>query len=129
MMNKTAPGFYDQIGGEAGVKRLADAYLEELQNSPNARDLCALHTKDFEHYRERIYEYFSGFLGGPALYTQKHGLTMMRERHRHIPITAQMRDQWYECMRIALEKTVEDEVLRQKLDAAFWDMAESFRNC
>ncbi len=73
-------------------------------------------------------EFLSGWLGGPALYQERHGMPMLRESHRSIPITGDMAESWVLCMRQTLRATVEDEELMLRLDGLFTHMAESLRN-
>ena len=90
--------------------------------------MCGRYPKDPAHYQARMTQYLAGFLGGPALYQQAHGLPMLREQHRCIAIDDAMRDQWYGCMQAAIGRTVKDPALRTALEAAFWRMAASLRN-
>lgn len=73
-------------------------------------------------------EYITGFLGGPGLYQQAHGLLMLREQHCRLTIDDAMRDQWYGCMQAAIADVISDAALRTQLEAAFWRMADSLRN-
>ena len=121
----STPSLYDSLGGRAGLEHLIDTYLRILQTKPEAASLSAMYRRGFEHYRERMLEYLSGYLGGPGLYLQNHGLPMLREQHRFMTITPIMRDQWYGCMIDAIHETVQDPKLAAELKAVFWTMADS----
>lgn len=124
-----APSLYTRLGGQEGIDRLVLAYLQALQSLPQAQPLCHCYGRGFDHYHQRMREYLSGFLGGPALYLHNHGLPLLRENHQNIPISAALRDQWYECMMTAVRQCIDDEALRKELGAVFWTMADSLRNC
>ncbi|BBF22354.1 group II truncated hemoglobin [Sutterella megalosphaeroides] len=127
-MSEPASTLYDRLGGAEGIKRLVSAYLEALTTTPDYAPLCALYVNGLERYEERMNEFLSGWLGGPALYQERHGMPMLRESHRSIPITGDMAESWVLCMRQALRATVEDEELMLRLDGLFTHMAESLRN-
>jgi hemoglobin len=100
----------------------------ELDTLPSARPLRRLFAADLRVHEQRLFEFLSGWLGGPALYTQRHGLPNLRARHRHLPIGNAERDQWLLCMRRALATEVPAVEVRARLDAACWTMASSLRN-
>ncbi len=120
---------YTRMGGAAALERLVARYLDILQHDPTYARLCAFYTQGFARYQKRMVEYLSGFFGGPALYMKRHGLPALRENHQSIQITPELRDLWYGCMLQALNEEVPDTALRSKLEAAFWQMADSLRNC
>ncbi len=124
----TTDSLYSRLGGEEGLTRLVDRYLDILQHDAAYAALCAHYTQGFGHYRRRMIEYLSGFFGGPALYMERHGLPQLRENHQSIPITPELRDLWYGCMAQALEREVPDAALRGELESAFWMTADSLRN-
>ncbi len=116
---------YSRIGGEEGVIRLVQAYIEALKTLPEAQNLRNIYPTDLSKYESRMVEYLSTWLGGPALYQARHGLPMLRETHRHFPIDSDARDEWMLCMRTALEQTIDDSDFRLYLEGAFWRMADS----
>ncbi|MEG0820991.1 MAG: group II truncated hemoglobin [Burkholderiaceae bacterium] len=119
---------FDEVGGESTLRRLVDAYLVALESRPEVGTLRALYPQSLSHYAERMTEYLIGWLGGPPVYLQKHGMPMLRERHVNLPIGSGERDMWMACMREAIERTVTEPALRERLDAAFWRLADSMRN-
>lgn len=116
---------YEYIGGEKTVKQIVDAYLRVLTTDPNAKELRQAYPEDLSIYEARMFEFLTMWWGGPALYTERHGMPMIRETHRHLPITRELRDQWMYCMRTALEEVIEDVDLRLHLESRFWQMASS----
>ena len=118
---------YARLGGEEGVIRLVKAYIEALKTLPGAQRLRSLYPEDLSKYELRMTEFLSTWLGGPALYQERHGMPMLRESHRSFAIDGEARDEWMLCMRTALRETVSDEELRLYLEGAFWRMADSLR--
>lgn len=128
MMDNKAPSLFERIGGAETVNALVSAYFRELHTQPRAPTLCVFYSKATDHYQTRMVEYITGFLGGPGLYQQAHGLLMLREQHCRLTIDDAMRDQWYGCMQAAIADVISDAALRTQLEAAFWRMADSLRN-
>ena len=64
---------------------------------------------------EKLYEYLSGWLGGPQLYVEKRGHPMLRRRHLVAEIGPAERDGWLLCFERALAETIEDEALREAI--------------
>lgn len=130
-MPNASTSFYEEIGGEEGIRRLIAAYIRTMRSDAESRALLSLYqTRDdaLSHYEERLFEFLSGWLGGPALYLERHGMPMLREGHRNIRITPSLMKQWIQCMDQALDETVENKALRLKLSGAFTAMAQSLVN-
>ena len=124
-----ADSLFTRLGGEQGVIRLVKSDIHALETLPEAQTLRSLYQEDLSGYETRMIEFLTGWLGGPALYAERHGMPMLRENHRSIPIDTEARDAWMLCMRRALEETVSDTELRLRLEGAFWRMADSLRPC
>ena len=118
---------FTRIGGEQGVVRLVKSDLHALQTLREAEELRRLYPADLSVYEPRKIEFLTGWLGGPALYLERHGMPMRRENHIRLPIDEKARDAWMFCMRHALAETVSDPELRLQLEGAFWRMADSLR--
>ena len=123
-----AESLYQLIGGQDGLKKLVKAYIEALDTRPEARHLRSLYPESLDFSEQRMIEYLSGWLGGPALYLERPGMPMLREKPQMIPISGSTRDEWMYCMRVALANTIEDVQLRLTLEGAFWRMADSLRH-
>lgn len=115
--------FYEQIGGEAGVSTLVNAFLKALEKERSA-PLRACYREDLSYYACRMTAFLSGWLGGPMRYPGRFGLPMIVEKHRAFPVNRELALLWLECMRDALRETVSDESLRLSLEGAFWQMAD-----
>ncbi len=103
---------YEAIGGDAAVRALTRRFYELMDTLPEAASCRALHPPDLSGSEEKLYEYLTGWLGGPPLYTQKRGHPMLRRRHFVAPIGPAERDEWLLCFVHALEETVPGEGLR-----------------
>lgn len=103
---------YQAAGGAAGVRALARRFYHLMDTLPQAAACRAIHPPDLAGSEEKFYEYFTGWLGGPPLYTDKRGHPMLRRRHFVAPIGAAERDGWLLCFDRALKETVPGEQLR-----------------
>ncbi len=120
---------YDSVGGDAGLDRLTAAFIRVLLADPQLEELRSIYAgRDLAHYEARLKEFLSGWLGGPPLYLERHGMPMLREGHRRLVITQNARYQWMSAMRSALAETVSDPEVRLRLEGAFAKMAESLVN-
>ncbi len=119
---------YERIGGEAKVRLLVDRFYDLMDELPEAWDIRKLHAQDLTGSRQKLFDFLSGWMGGPQLYVAKHGHPMLRRRHFPFPIGERERDQWLMCMRMALDEVVEDVRLRQELYNAFVKVADHMRN-
>ncbi|MEW6677113.1 MAG: group II truncated hemoglobin [Pseudomonadota bacterium] len=119
---------YERIGGEEQVRKLVDRFYDHMDELPEVWDIRKLHGTDLEGSRLKLFDFLSGWMGGPQLYVEKHGHPMLRRRHLPFPIDNNARDQWMHCMRLALDEVVEDIRLREELYQAFLKVADHMRN-
>ncbi|MBI5330111.1 MAG: group II truncated hemoglobin [Betaproteobacteria bacterium] len=119
---------YERIGGEAKIRALVDHFYDHMDALPEAWDIRKLHAEDLGGSRRKLFDFLSGWMGGPQLYVEKHGQPLLRQRHLPFPISDQARDQWMHCMQLALDEVVEDPRLRQELLTAFQKVADHMRN-
>ncbi|HRH81973.1 MAG TPA: group II truncated hemoglobin [Thiobacillaceae bacterium] len=119
---------YQRIGGETQVRRLVDHFYDHMDELPEAWGIRKLHAQDLSGSRQKLFEFLTGWMGGPQLYVEKHGHPMLRARHLPFPIGDEERDQWLMCMRLALDEVVPDEALRAELYAAFVKVGDHMRN-
>lgn len=92
---------YEAMGGDVVVRQLADAFYDIIeQESPV---LHAMLPRDTSGSRQKLYEFLSGWTGGPALYWEKHGHPRLRMRHVRFPIDQAAADEWSRCMTQAVE--------------------------
>ena len=102
MTTPSEPTHYDQVGGEAGVRRLVTRFYDLMDSSPEAVHVRALHATTLKVARKKLFLFLSGWLGGPPLYTDRYGPPMLRARHLPFKIAERERDEWLWCMEKAL---------------------------
>jgi hemoglobin len=119
---------YQRIGGEAKVRALVDRFYDHMDELPETYGIRKLHAEDLSSTRQKLFDFLSGWMGGPPLYTDKHGHPMLRRRHLPFAIGDLERDQWMHCMQLALDEVVTDDKLRSELHQAFMKVADHMRN-
>lgn len=111
---------YEAIGGEDTVRRLVRRFYELMDTLPEAKACRDVHPASLAGSEQKLFEYLTGWLGGPQLYQMKYGHPMLRRRHFVAPIGPDERDGWLICFRRALDETIGDSALRE----AIWQPAE-----
>lgn len=101
----TQPVPYEILGGEAVLRSLIERFYDLMDSEPEYHGIRTLHPGDLAGSREKLFMFLSGWLGGPPLYTEKHGHPMLRARHLPFSIGREERDAWLDCMRRALEES------------------------
>lgn len=119
---------YELIGGEPAVKKLVHRFYELMDELPEAYAVRQLHPESLAGSEEMLFEYLSGWLGGPNLYIAKKGHPRLRMRHAPYAIGARERDEWMLCMTQALTEQVGDEEFRQALLNQFSELASHMIN-
>jgi hemoglobin len=122
------PTAYELMGGEAGVHRLVDRFYELMDSLPEAYAVRKIHPERLDGSNELLFEFLSGWLGGPPIYEQKKGHPMLRKRHLPYVIGLVERDQWMLCMRQALAEQGLDTGFEARLHQAFLEMADRMVN-
>ena len=119
---------YEGLGGADAVRRLVDRFYDLMDELPETHGLRQLHPADLTGSRQSLFEFLSGWFGGPPLYIEKKGHPRLRMRHMPFAIGPAERDQWMLCMRTALDEQVGDEALHQGVLNAFVQMADHMVN-
>ncbi len=119
---------YELIGGEPAVKKLVHRFYELMEELPEAYAVRQLHPESLAGSEEMLFEYLSGWLGGPNLYIAKKGHPRLRMRHAPYAIGARERDEWMLCMTQALTEQVGDKGFRQALLNQFSELASHMIN-
>jgi hemoglobin len=119
---------YEMIGGEAAVRRLVDRFYDIMDSAREPRDLRRMHATDLAPMRQLLFEFLSGWLGGPALYFQRPEHRCIRSAHHGLSIGEAERNQWMTCMRRAMEDCDVTPEVRAMIEGPLARMCESFRN-
>ena len=128
-MSDTAnPTVYEALGGADGIHHLVDRFYELMDELPEAYFARRIHPESLAGANESLFEFLSGWFGGPKLYIEKKGHPRLRRRHLPYAIGPTERDEWMLCMRTALAEQVTDGDLRERLSRLFADMANHMVN-
>ena len=119
---------YDALGGDEAVRTLVDRFYDLMDLEPAFAELRALHPTPLDGSRDKLYEFLSGWLGGPDLYVQRHGHPRLRARHLPYGIGVRERDQWMACMQQAMQEREVAADLAARLTEAFFGTADWMRN-
>ncbi|UTW13749.1 group II truncated hemoglobin [Marinobacterium rhizophilum] len=95
---------YQAAGGIDGIRRLVDAFYDQMETLPQAADIRAMHRQDLAESRDKLSCFLSGWLGGPKLYREKYGPISIPAAHAQLRIGSLGRDAWLLCMEKALEQ-------------------------
>lgn len=104
---------YEAIGGDQTVRALARRFYELMDSLPEAKRCRAIHPADLSRSEDKLYDYLTGYLGGPPVYVEKYGHPRLRARHFAAPIGVAERDEWLLCFRKAMEETIDNPKLRE----------------
>ncbi len=117
---------YAAIGGEDGVRGLVEAFYDRVERESPM--LLAMHGGELTKSRERLFEFLSGWLGGPQLFIERHGHPRLRMRHAHVRIDDAGVAEWMRCMRSAMDAREIAGPLRAFLEERFAHTAGFMKN-
>ncbi|MGZ8413034.1 MAG: group II truncated hemoglobin [Gemmatirosa sp.] len=123
-----APTPYEQLGGDAGIRRLVDRFYDLMDTAPEAATIRALHATSLKASRDKLHLFLVGWTGGPPVYVEKHGHPRLRMRHFPFRISSQERDEWMWCMDRAMAEHDMPEALRTQLRERLHALADHMRN-
>lgn len=127
-MSEETITLYEAIGGDQTVRKLVRRFYELMDTLPEARQCRAVHPPSLARAEEKLYEYLTGYLGGPPLYMEKYGHPRLRSRHFVAPIGPDERDGWILCFRRAMDETIEHPKLREIIWAPIERLAFHMQN-
>lgn len=119
---------YDMIGGDEVIQAISKDFYQYMATEPKVKPLRDIHPDDLAMSEQKLYEFLSGWLGGPQLFQQKYGHPALRARHMPFAVDEQMRDQWLECMKYSLTKNIERDDHLQAIFEAISQLADHMRN-
>lgn len=117
-----------QILGQEGIRKLADAFYEVMDERPQAKTIRAMHAENLDHIKDKLYEYLTGWMGGPPIYAAKYGTVCLTDPHKPYTIGPEERDQWLDCMQEALERIGASDELKQLLKGPLFQIADAVKN-
>ncbi|NMM38023.1 MAG: group II truncated hemoglobin [Glaciimonas sp.] len=119
---------YEALGGETGIRALVVRFYALMDELPEAYTVRRIHPDSLKGSAESLFEFLSGWFGGPSLYIQKNGHPRLRLRHAPYAVGPVERDEWMLCMTQALTELVADQALRTGLIKTFNQMADHMVN-
>ena len=119
---------YVQLGGEVAIRKLVHRFYGLMDELPEAYTVRQLHPASLTGSETSLFEFLSGWLGGPGLYVAKKGHPRLRMRHAPYAVGPVVRDEWMLCMTQALTEQVVDTFLRDTLINKFAEMANHLIN-
>lgn len=93
---------YQAAGGEQGLRQLVDSFYEHMGQNPEFATIWSWHPDDKNITRDKLARFLCAWTGGPRLYNEKYGPISIPQVHKHLKVTAAERDQWLNCMALAL---------------------------
>jgi hemoglobin len=128
MTTETTLTPYAQLGGEAALRRLVHRFYALMDELPEAHTVRLIHPESLAGSEESLFEFLSGWFGGPSLYIAKKGHPRLRMRHAPYAVGTVVRDEWMLCMVQALTEQVQDTDFRTRLVDTFGQMADHMIN-
>ena len=127
MSSPATPTPYDQIGGDAGVRRLVDRFYDGVASDP---DLLPVYPEpdDLSGARHRLTLFLAQYWGGPRTYDAERGHPRLRMRHMPFAIGPAERDAWLRLMRAAIDAAGAPPTVAERLHAYMDMAAEAMRN-
>ncbi len=119
---------YDLIGGEPVIRALAHQFYLQMQQQGRASELLSIHKAPITESEQKLFEFLSGWLGGPGLFEQKYGHPALKARHMPFQIDEEMRDQWLFCMKQAIEIEISHPEHQAAIYQAISTLADHMRN-
>lgn len=119
---------YDLLGGEEGIRQLSAAFYRAMDSLSEAESIRKMHGESLIAIEEKLFEYLSGWLGGPHLYKERYGTICISAPHEPYAIDDDARDQWLLCMDKALEEVGASERVKAMLKQPLYNVASFLKN-
>jgi hemoglobin len=127
MMN-ASQSLYSRIGGEPVLHEFVDNLYRFMEDFPPVEKIRKMHPDDLTDTRDRLFKFLSGMLGGPPLYLAEFGQPYLRQKHMHLVIDDQERDQWLFCAENSANQLKIDIALRKELMSKMTETANHLHN-
>ena len=120
--------YYEQLGGAAGIRQLVNDFYDDMEQAGDATELRRMHAADLSAMRQTLFEFLSGWLGGPRVYWERTNAKCMMSAHAGMPISSLEAEQWLRCMRRALDKLPADSAACDFIHHAFTKVCQAMIN-
>ncbi|MBV1893652.1 MAG: group II truncated hemoglobin [Ilumatobacteraceae bacterium] len=125
LANKT---MYELLGSEDGIKAIVDSFYDVMDRDEEFALIRDMHKADLSPMRVSLFEFLSGWLGGPPLFIERNGSPCLTGAHAPYNVDEQAGELWVSCMNRALAEAEVEEKYRDLLAPAFERMADMVRN-
>lgn len=117
---------YETLGGEPFVRALCARFYSLMDTLPEAAACRNVHPPSLARAEEKLFEYLTGWLGGPPLYMDKYGHPRLRQRHFVAAIGPDEIEGWLLCFHRAWNELAEPspvaDAILTKIDPLGWHM-------
>ncbi len=117
-----------EILGETGVRQLADAFYDVMDELTEAAEIRAMHAANMDEIKRKLGTYLIGWMGGPPVYLAMNGTVCLTDPHAPYHIGPRQRDQWLLCMDAALDRLGVSNELKTMLKEPMFRVADTVRN-
>lgn len=118
---------YDCIGGEPVLRAVIDRFYEIMDDDVSLTPLRAAHGRDLSHVKVGLFEFLSGWLGGPNLYIERNGSPCLTGVHLPLRIDGVLADMWTVCMARAMKEAGVPLQFSELIVPSLADMAHGMR--
>ena len=120
---------YDRIGGQSRLAALANQFYDVMERDEFAKTVLTMHPDDLTRSRKRLEYFLCEWFGGPKLFGEAYvNADWLKNRHKHLNIGIEERDQWMHCMTTAMKELEFDSLLQEELTGMFFNMAGYMRS-
>ncbi|GGC18051.1 globin [Oxalicibacterium flavum] len=119
---------YELLDGETGLRALVDRFYDLMDLEPQFAGIRAMHPPTLDGSRDKLFWFLSGWTGGPNLFIERFGHPRLRARHLPYAIGISERDQWMQCMDMAMNEVGLVPALQEYMRKAFAETADWMRN-
>ncbi len=123
---RTGP-MYQLLGGEAGLRSIVDHFYDIMESDPRIAPVRKMHKDDLGPMRLSLFEFLSGWLGGPNLYIERNGSPCLTGVHMGYTLNDTNIALWLECMQKAMDAAGVPLKYSEVLMPSLADMAEGMR--
>jgi hemoglobin len=121
-----AESVYVEIGGDPAVRELTEVFYDIVAETSPV--LTAMLPDDTSDTRQKLYEFLSGWMGGPPLFYERRGHPALRMRHARFTIGELEASEWTRCMEAAIARVVSKPALASFLSRQLTSAALHLRN-
>lgn len=115
---------YTKLGSD-NLLKLVDTFYNLVFASEK---IGPLFKNEKTEIKQKQFEFLTQFLGGPMIYSEKHGHPKMRQRHLPHAITEEAKTEWLHCMRLAIDTLEVSKELKDSLYNCFPAVAQHMVN-